>query len=143
LALAFWKKRRSGPKACVFGIDGMPHTLLTRLMDQEVMPRAREIFGGGGLHRMKVTLPEVSAVSWPSFMTGRNPGTHGIYGFTEFEPRSYRIRFPGFSSLKVPTLWDRLGEGGKRSVVVNQPSTYPAREIPGVLVSGFVAIDIR
>ena len=45
MALAFWKKKRSGPKACVFGVDGLPHTLLTRLMDDDVMPRAKEIFG--------------------------------------------------------------------------------------------------
>lgn len=76
------------------------------------MPRSKEIFESGTLHKMKVTLPEVSAVSWPSFMTGANPGTHGIYGFTEFEPGSYRIRFPSFPSLKAPTLWDRLGSHG-------------------------------
>jgi predicted AlkP superfamily phosphohydrolase/phosphomutase len=36
-----------------------------------------------------------------------------------------------------------MGEHGMRSVVINQPSTYPARSIPGVLVSGFVAIDLE
>ncbi len=60
-------------------------------------------------------------------MTGANPGTHGIFGFTEFERGSYRIRFPSFPDLKAPTLWDRLGKKGRRSVVINQPSTYPAR----------------
>ncbi|MBN1826589.1 MAG: alkaline phosphatase family protein [Candidatus Eisenbacteria bacterium] len=143
MALAFWKKKRSGPKACVFGIDGLPQTLLARLMDGDVMPRAKEIFGDGNLRKMRVTLPEVSAVSWPSFMAGADPGTHGIYGFTEFEPGGYGVRFPSFPSMKTSTLWDRLGEKGLRSVVVNQPSTYPAREIPGVLIAGFVAIDMR
>lgn len=143
MALSFFKKKKSGPKACVFGIDGVPNTLLVRLMDQGVMPRSKEIFDGGTLHKMKVTLPEVSAVSWPSFMTGTNPGTHGIFGFTEFEPNSYGIRFPSFSNLKAPTLWDKLGKKGMRSVVINQPSTYPAREIAGAMISGFVAIDMR
>jgi predicted AlkP superfamily phosphohydrolase/phosphomutase len=138
----FWKRKRDGRRVCVFGIDGMPYTLLRRLMDQGVMPRARAAFGDR-VRRMRVTLPEVSAVSWSSFMTGANPGTHGIYGFTDFEPGTYRVRFPAFSSLKAPTMWDRLGEKGLRSIVVNQPSTYPAREIPGVLVSGFVAIDLN
>lgn len=139
---AFWQKKKSDRRVCVFGIDGMPHTLLRRLMDQGVMPRAREIFGDR-LLRMRVTLPEVSAVSWSSFMTGSNPGTHGIYGFTDFDRGSYRIRFPAFSSLKTSTMWDRLGEKGIRSIVINQPSTYPAREIPGILISGFVAVDLN
>jgi predicted AlkP superfamily phosphohydrolase/phosphomutase len=123
-------------------MDGVPHSLVTRLTDEGVMPRAAEIFGGGTLHRMKVTLPEVSAVSWTSFMTGSGPGNHGVYGFTDFKPQSYAIRFPAFTEMKAPTLWDRLGEKGRLSVVVNQPATYPAREIPGALVSGFVAIDL-
>ncbi len=112
-------------------------------MADGVMPRASGIFGTGQLHKMKVTLPEVSAVSWTSFMTGSSPGNHGIYGFTDFKPGSYDIRYPAFTEMKTPTLWDRLGEGGKRSVVINQPATYPAREIPGSLISGFVAIDLR
>lgn len=139
----FGKRNRSGPAAFAFGIDGVPHSLITKLMDEGVMPRASEIFHNGTLHKMKVTLPEISAVSWTSFMTGSGPGTHGVFGFTDFKPGSYKIRFPSFAELKAPTLWDRLGERGKLSVVINQPSTYPAREIPGSLISGFVAIDLR
>ncbi len=143
MAFKFLKRGKSAPKACVFGVDGVPHKLLRRFMDEGVMPRAVEIFERGTLHRMKVTLPEVSSVSWTSFMTGAGPGVHGVYGFTDFKPRSYDIRFPSFPELKASTFWDRLGEKGKRSIVINQPSTYPARPIPGMLVSGFVAIDMK
>ena len=76
-------------------------------------------------------------------MTGTNSGTHGIYGFVDFKPGTYELYFPNFSDLKVPTLFDELGEKGKRSVVINLPFTYPARKIQGVLISGFVAIDLE
>jgi predicted AlkP superfamily phosphohydrolase/phosphomutase len=92
---------------------------------------------------MKVTLPEISAVSWPSFMTGTNPGNHSIYGFTDLKPNTYNLRFPSFGDLRAPTIWDKLGERKKRSIVINQPSTYPARPIEGVLISGFVALSLR
>ena len=75
-------------------------------------------------------------------MTGKNPGEHGIFGFTDLKNEGYGIRFPSFGDLRGPTIWDRLGDKGMRSVVINQPSTYPARPIPGLLVSGFVAIDL-
>ncbi|MGH9830446.1 MAG: alkaline phosphatase family protein, partial [Blastocatellia bacterium] len=39
-------------------------------------------------------------------------------------------------------LWDVAGRAGKRSIVINVPSTYPARPLNGILVSGFVAIDL-
>jgi predicted AlkP superfamily phosphohydrolase/phosphomutase len=134
---------RKSKRTLVIGLDGVPHSLLTRLAAEGVMPNAARLLLLGHLSKMKVTLPEISAVSWPSFMTGVNPGTHGVFGFVDLKPGSYDVRFPGFRDLKVPTMWDRLGKRGKRSVVINQPSTYPAREIPGVLVSGFVAISLK
>lgn len=133
---------RKQKRACVVGLDGVPYSLLRSLMDSGVMPGTAEIVSRGRIEPMTVTLPEISSVSWSTFMTGRNPGEHGIFGFTDLKEEGYGIRFPSFSDLKTPTIWDRLGESGMRSVVVNQPSTYPARPIPGVLVSGFVAIDL-
>ena len=96
----------------------------------------------GKIHRMKASLPEISAVSWTDFMTGTNSGTHGIFGFTDFKPKSYAVRYPNFLDVKVPTIWDRLGAKDKKSVVINQPSTYPARKIEGALISGFVALEL-
>ncbi len=134
---------RKQKKACVVGLDGVPYSLLRSLMDSGVMPGTAEIVSRGRIESMTVTLPEISSVSWSTFMTGRNPGDHGIFGFTDLKEDTYGIRFPAFGDLKSPTIWDRLGDKGMRSVVVNQPSTYPARPIPGILVSGFVAIDLE
>lgn len=106
------------------------------------MPRVAELMGSATLRAMRASLPEISSVSWSSFMTGTQPGEHGVFGFTDLKPDSYRIRFPTFPEVPAPTLWDRLGERGLRSLVINQPATYPARTIPGTLVSGFVAVDL-
>ena len=139
MALFGRKKQRT----LVIGLDGVPHSLLERFTSDGTMPVMAGLAGSGHLSRMKVTLPEISAVSWPSFMTGVNPGTHGIFGFVDWKPGTYDIRFPNYRDLKAPTIWDRLGEKKKRSIVINQPSTYPARETAGVLVSGFVAISLK
>jgi predicted AlkP superfamily phosphohydrolase/phosphomutase len=140
MALKLFGKKKK--KACVIGLDGVPCTLLQSLMEKGVMPRTASLVARGTLRSMTVSLPEISSVSWSTFMTGKNPGEHGIFGFTDLKESSYDIRFPSFRDLKSETIWDLLGRSGGRSVVVNQPSTYPAREIPGVLISGFVAIDI-
>lgn len=136
-----FQKKKKG-RACVVGLDGVPCTLVKKFTEDGTWPFMAKLVKAGALHQMKVTLPEISAVSWPSFMTGANPGVHGIFGFTELA-EGYRLRFTNFSDLKCPTFWDRIGERGKRSVVINQPGTYPAREIPGSLVSGFVAIELH
>lgn len=106
------------------------------------MPRMAELIGSASLRPMRASLPEISSVSWTSFMTGTQAGEHGVFGFTDLEPDSYSITFPTFPNVPTPTLWDRLGERGLRSLVINQPATYPARTIPGSLVSGFVAVDL-
>lgn len=137
----FWSKKRK--RACIVGLDGVPHTLVRRFTEDGTMPALARIAQSGHLRQMRVTLPEISAVSWPSFMTGSNPGTHSIFGFTDLKPASYSLRFPSFRDLRAPTIWDKLGEKKKRSVVINQPSTYPARPIEGVLISGFVALSLR
>lgn len=134
---------RKQKRACVVGLDGVPYTLLRSLMDSGVMPTTAGIVSQGRIEPMTVTLPEISSVSWSTFMTGRNPGAHGIFGFADVKEGGYGLRFPSFGDLKCPTIWDRLGERGMRSVVINQPSTYPARPIPGILVSGFVAVDLE
>ncbi|HEU4364965.1 MAG TPA: alkaline phosphatase family protein [Candidatus Krumholzibacteria bacterium] len=129
-------------RACVVGLDGVPCSMIRRFVDAGVMPRLGAIAAAGALRDMTVSLPEISSVSWSTFMTGRNPGEHGIFGFTDLHPGTYTQSFPGFRELKTDTIWDRLGERKMRSVVINQPATYPARPLHGALVSGFVAVHL-
>ena len=135
-------KRKKKKRVCVIGLDGVPYSLLLELAENGIMPAISRLLDSGYLHRMKASLPEISAVSWTNFMTGANPGTHGIFGFTDFKKGSYELRFPNFLDLKKETFWDILGRHGKICIIINQPSTYPAREINGILISGFVAIEL-
>ena len=133
------KKR---PKAVIVGLDGVPFSLVNDLIKRNILKNMGELFQKGYFGRMEVTIPEISSVSWSSFMTGTHCGRHGIFGFMDLRPGSYDLFFPNFLNLQVPTIWDDLGRVQKRSIVINLPSTYPAREIPGVLIAGFVAIDL-
>jgi predicted AlkP superfamily phosphohydrolase/phosphomutase len=135
-------KKRSKPRVCVIGLDGVPYSLLLDLARKGVMPATAGLIDSGHLHKLRASLPEISAVSWTDFMTGADSGRHGIFGFTDFKPGSYETRFPNFLDVKKETFWDALGKQGKKCIIINQPSTYPARQIKGVLVSGFVAIDL-
>ena len=132
-------------RAVLVGLDGVPYGLLCTLIDRGITPNLARLASKGPDHfkQMDASLPEISSVSWSSFMTGLNPGRHGIYGFMDLKPGTYQMYFPSYPHLKAPTLWDTLGQKGRRSVVVNLPGTYPARPHEGVLISGFVAIDLK
>ncbi len=136
-------KKKVGPRAVVVGLDGVPYTLLKDLKNRGRIPNMASIFERGYFGQMSVCIPEISSVSWSSFMTGTQSGEHGIFGFMDLQPGTYKMYFPNFTHLKAPTLWEDLGASGKKTVVINMPATYPAREINGALISGFVAIDIN
>ncbi|MCX7974159.1 MAG: alkaline phosphatase family protein [Candidatus Aminicenantes bacterium] len=134
--------RRRKKRVLVIGLDGVSYSLLRKFCQQRITPKIAEIISQGYLSLMKASLPEISAVSWTDFMTGTNSANHGIFGFTDLKTGSYELRFPNFKDVRVPTLWEKIGQQGKKSLVINQPATYPARPLNGILISGFVAIDL-
>ncbi|MBI5195611.1 MAG: alkaline phosphatase family protein [Nitrospirae bacterium] len=145
--LGFLKKKLSpkdsSKKVIVLGIDGVPYSLLVRFMNEGIMPNLSAIVKKGTLTYMTASIPEVSSTSWSTFMTGVNPGKHGIYGFMEVQKDSYKWRFPNSSDIKSDTLWDMAGRHDKKSIVLNLPSTYPAKKLNGILTAGFVALDLK
>lgn len=127
----------------VLGLDGTPYTFLKKEIAAGSLPYMANLFSKGSLAQMETEIPTVSSVAWSSFMTGVNPGEHGIFGFTDRKPGSYELTFPNYSDLKAETIWDRISRDGGRCCVINVPSTYPARPVNGVLVSGFVAPNLK
>jgi predicted AlkP superfamily phosphohydrolase/phosphomutase len=137
--LRYSRKRKS--RIAIIGLDGMPYRLIRHLSEHGTMPHTRALIEEGTFRQMESSIPEISSVAWSSIITGKNPAEHGIFGFTDLAPGTYRMIFPNFNSLKAPAFWEREGSG--RSVIINVPSTYPARELNGVLIAGFVALDLE
>lgn len=143
MGLADFSGARNNKKVFIFGLDGVPYSLLKQFIEDGIMPELAAIVKDGTLMPMQASLPEVSSTSWSTFMTGVNPAKHGIYGFMDFKKESYNIYFPRSSDIKSETFWDIAGKQQKRSIVLNIPSTYPARPLNGILTAGFVAMDLE
>lgn len=158
----FKKTAHHDKKALIIGIDGVPYTLIREYLDRGYLPNLKAIVGHGHeIHQMNASIPDISSVSWTTFATGVNPAEHGIYGFTALRPYSYALSFPNASDVKAPPFWNILGkmaEGNastfslryhkkilksRRSIILNIPHTYPAYPVNGILISGFVAIDLE
>lgn len=131
-----------GPRAVILGLDGMGAGLVERLCAMGRMPALAALSGRAACGAMGSSLPEISPVAWTSFYTAAQPGVHGIYGFTEFAPGRRGVRYNTSAEVAAPTLWELLSRQGKRCAVLNAPQTYPARPLKGVMVSGFVAVDL-
>ncbi len=127
----------------VLALDGVPYSLLKRLMADGKMPNFRRLVESGGvLQRMRSVLPPISSCAWASFMTGKGPAGHNIYGFIERDPQTMEVHVPTANDLRAETLWHRLSDAGKRVFVMNVPVTFPPKPLNGIMISGFLAPDI-
>ncbi|MGM0405944.1 MAG: alkaline phosphatase family protein [Thermoplasmatota archaeon] len=126
-------------KKVILGIDGVPFHLIDDLSDQGDMPNFQSIKKDGHFSKMHSAIPEVSNVNWSSIVTGKNPGEHGIYGFTELIHGTYTVSFPDRRALKAEPFW----KDDKRYVIINVPAMYPADNINGTMVSGFVSPELE
>ncbi len=125
-------------KVVFIGLDGVPFNMIDDLASRGVMPNFQKLKEEGYFRRVEATIPDVSSISWSSIMTGKNPGEHGIFGFMEIIEGTYTLRFPNFKSNMEKPFWE-----GKKAAIINMPMTYPAQKLDGVMVSGFVALDLE
>jgi len=137
------KRAGNGRRLVVIGLDGTPFTLIQRLFAEGKMPNFSSLVQEGDFKQMNSVIPTISSVAWTSYMTGCNPAKHNIFGFVDLRPGSYEFTIPVGSDIRVKTLWERLGEHGLRSIVMNVPETYPPKKINGLMVSGFLCTDIK
>lgn len=129
------------PKLFLLGIDGLPRWMWRQFADAGVMPHSRALLDSGTLVPMKSALPEVSSAAWASIVTGENSGGHNVYGFTDLIDGSYTLAFTSSRTFRAKPFW--ADDGAGPSLIMNVPQTYPAQPMNGMLVSGFVALDLK
>jgi len=74
------------PTVVVLGFDGMDPVLCERMMDAGQLPNLDRMRKLGGYRPLGTTIPPQSPVAWASFITGANPGVHGIFDFIHRDP---------------------------------------------------------
>jgi predicted AlkP superfamily phosphohydrolase/phosphomutase len=127
----------SEKKVFIISLDGATFDVLLPLMEQGCMPNLQSLMRQGLSAQLESVIPAVTAPAWTSFMTGKNPSKHGLFGFTQFDPADNRVKLTNARDIKSKTIWQILSEKGKRCVVVNLPYTTPPYAINGIMVSGW------
>jgi len=137
------KKRKSRRRVVLIGFDGVSYDQIIALGNSGHLPNITKLMEDGSLSRMKSSSPSISPVSWTSCVTGVNPASHGMFGYMNRRRESYGVYFPNALQIVSPQIWDYVTTANKTTVAVNVPQTYPAKEINGVLISGFVSLDFK
>lgn len=119
-----------------FGLDGADYDLVHELIAQGALPTLARVSRDGAFGPLRSTIPPLTPVAWSSFLTGLNPGSHGIFGFSA-NPRRAVLRLESAANRAGVPLWRLLGTAGLRSAFVTVPFTYPPEPVAGVLVTGW------
>src|SRR5579872_1791113 len=145
-------------KVIVLGLDGLEPTIVERLLQRNELPNFQKLRSTGYYGRLGTTYPAQTPVAWSSFVTGTNPGGHGIFDFICRDPQTYLpdIALNRFERPKgmlaqpravnkrngVP-VWQHLTKAGIPSIVLRCPVTFPAENLLGKMLSGVGVPDIR
>jgi predicted AlkP superfamily phosphohydrolase/phosphomutase len=127
-------------RVLVIGLDGATWAIAKPLMATGRMPTLARLVAQGTSGALASTVPPISAAAWVSFLTGQNPGRHGVYQFRKFDLRQYggyRDEFATSRDYSGRSFLELAGQRGRTVGSVGVPMTYPPFPVNGFLVSGF------
>ncbi len=139
------------PRVVVLGIDGMDPEILAGVIERhpDRTPNFQKLIAQGqGIRELGTSTPPQSPVAWSNFITGRNPGGHGIFDFIHRDLEGYaplpgtvtkvtagsywmpgKWQFPtqegGNSNRSGRAFWTILGENGVPADVWRMPINFP------------------
>jgi predicted AlkP superfamily phosphohydrolase/phosphomutase len=103
------------------------------------LPHLSRLMAQGSYGRLESSIPAITVPAWSCMMSGRDPGELGIYGFRNRRDRGYHsMAISDGRAVKVPRLWDMLGDAGWRVAALSVPGTSPPYPVQGSLVSCFL-----
>lgn len=124
-------------RVIVVGLDGATWDLLKPWAESGKLPTIKWLMENGVWGDLETVIPPLSAPAWTSFITGKNPGNHGIYNFVLKKENSYDIIFVNSIIQRKLSrrLWDYLAFKNFKSIIINLMPSYPPENINGILIS--------
>lgn len=125
-------------KVFVVGLDGATLDVIAPWAAQGELPHMARLLAEGAYGDLTTVIPPMTAPAWTSFVTGKNPGKHGIIDFVRRREGSYAIEPINATHRKAASLWSIAGAAGRRVGALNVPITYPPEPVHGFMVSGLL-----
>jgi predicted AlkP superfamily phosphohydrolase/phosphomutase len=126
-------------KTFVLGLDSATWDLLEPWIAEGLLPNLAALRARGAWGDLRSTIQPITSAAWPTLLTGKQQGKHGIYDFVRRKPGSYAVEMTNASMISSPTLYDLFSAVGKRVASINMPYTFPPRPLNGLIVGGLFA----
>jgi predicted AlkP superfamily phosphohydrolase/phosphomutase len=157
---------KSSTRVVVLGFDGLDFALTQQLMAGGRLQNFSRLAAQGSFTPLATSIPAQSPVAWSTFITGVDPGTHGIFDFMHRDPATMRPflsttrteegghrlklgkwQFP-LSAGRVELLrrgqpfWQTLESHGVETSIIRMPANFPPSGAASRELSGMGTPDI-
>lgn len=155
-----------GRKVIVLGFDGLDYDLTRQMIASGRLPGFARLAGTGGFAPLGTTIPPQSPVAWSTFITGLDPGGHGIFDFVHRDPKTMMPylsttktepggRTLGLGRWQVPLsggrveslrqgqpFWEVLESHGVDTTIIRMPANFPPSGVASRELSGMGTPDL-
>ncbi|MEW6733803.1 MAG: alkaline phosphatase family protein [Acidobacteriota bacterium] len=125
-------------RVLIIGLDGMTFNFIDPLIAAGRLPTIARLIAEGVRSPLETVFPPITSVAWTSFITGKNPGKHGILEFIQRRHGQARETAANAAQRSGKALWDLFSEAGRRVIITNFPITYPPTRVNGCMISDFM-----
>lgn len=156
-----------GRRVIVLGFDGLDHDITRQMIDSGRLPGFARLAREGGFAPLGTTIPPQSPVAWSTFITGLDPGGHGIFDFIHRDPKTMLPylsttrtdpggRTIGLGRWQLPLsggsvellrrgqpFWDVLEARGVPTTIIRMPANFPPSGTATRELSGMGTPDLR
>lgn len=137
------------PRVLVLAFDGLDPQLLDRYLSESRLPNFARLAKTGIYHPLATVTSPQSPVAWCSFITGEDPGGHGVFDFIKRDPVGYQLDLALADRRKLTLPWqgkpfwqqpaiDELGLIAQRL-----PMIFPPPKLNGRVLAGMGVWDLR
>ena len=123
-------------KVFLIGLDGGTFRIIHPAITGNRLPNIKKLLKTGSSGVLTSTIPPATIPAFPTLMTGKNPGKHGVFDF--MHKKGDTPHLVDGTNIHGETLWRILSNQGKRCIVMNVPLTYPPEDINGIVISGMM-----
>jgi len=158
--------RPAARRVVVLGMDGLDPDLLKRYMAEGHLPNFARLIKDGWFSLLRTTWPPQSPTAWSTFITGKNPGGHGVFDMVirdpaDYSPQNGLVRFTTPSWVlkaggwRVPLtgssaqcqragvpFWERLCAAGVPASLYKLPVDFPPNRTGAQTLAGLGVTDL-
>ena len=127
----------------MLGLDAAECDLVLELAGKDRMPTLAGLLEGGAFGRLRSPADLYAGGVWPSFYTGTDVPSHGVFHNKLWRPETMRVDVPSEKWLDARPFWEPVAEAGIPVCIVDVPMLIGRpTDLNGIYIGGWGTHDL-